>query len=270
MRVLPAVLVSAVMACFIFPSCLKKSDERVAPVSMPEMSVSAPMPIASTDGTDATCAVVESLACPTSLDDKFSYVYGYQVAHTLFQTYSLDGSYIARGVLDATADKGTAFFTSEEMKAIMDEYISTLQEENDAKMTKLATENLASAESFMAANKTRSGVVSVSDKLQYEILKPSTADGKTSIAEDTVNVNYRLTLLSGAVVDSSYDRGSPSALQLSHTIPGFSQIVCLMKEGEKVRAWIHPSLGYGETGSSSIAPNELLIFDIELLSIEKK
>lgn len=208
---------------------------------------------------------VEELEKPEDLAQKFSYVYGYQQSQALLLSYDLDENYIAKGILDGAKDSG--FFTETEMQKIMTDYIAQLQAEQNAEVAKVQSENLKKAEDFLAVNKTRKTVKTTDSGLQYEMLREGS--GKTPNATSVVNVQYRLTLLSGEVVDSSYSRGTSSSLDLSSSlVPGFKEAVMLLKEGGKLRAWLHPDLGYGAYGSNSVQPNELLIFDIELLSIE--
>ena len=137
-------------------------------------------------------------------------------------------------------------------------------------MKEIRERNLSAAESFLATNKKRSGVISVSDKLQYEILRSPSENGAKATNKSTVTVDYRLVTLAGEVKDSSYERGQASVFDLStNIIEGFRSAVAQMQEGEKIRAWVHPDLGYGINGTSNIEPNQLLIFDIELISVDK-
>ena len=102
------------------------------------------------------------------------------------------------------------------------------------------------------------------------MLREPQEGGKKAQANSTVTVNYQLITLSGEVKDSSYERGQTSTFDLStNIIEGFRAACSVMSEGEKIRAWVHPDLGYGINGSSNIEPNQLLIFDIELISVDK-
>ncbi len=210
---------------------------------------------------------LSSLEKPTELSKQFSYVYGNQIALNLKQNYSdFDLEYMAKGVVDAISMR--CDFTDEESRQILSAFQQKLYEEADKLRKEEAVKNLADAESFLSANAKRAGVKSVSDKLQYEVLREGRADGKTPLDTSTVTLDYQLVDLSGSVKDSSYQRGESSTMNLGQTVPGFTQAVCLMKEGEKLRVWIHPELGYGSYGNSVIGPNQLLIFDIELVSVD--
>lgn len=90
------------------------------------------------------------------------------------------------------------------------------------------------------------------------------ADGAKPSADSTVTLNYTLNDLYGNTID----QGSNVQLSLSRTVPGFTEAVTCMNVGETIVAYLHPSLGYGETGSDMVEPNALLIFEIELVSID--
>lgn len=122
-------------------------------------------------------------------------------------------------------------------------------------------------EQFLATNKSRPGVVTLADGLQYEILKA--AEGAKPKATDKVLVHYHGTLIDGTVFDSSVDRGEPIAFPLNGVIPGWTEVLQLMPVGSKWRVYIPYQLAYGERGAGgSIKPFSTLIFDIELLEIQ--
>ena len=97
--------------------------------------------------------------------------------------------------------------------------------------------------------------------LQIETI--TEGDGATPAEDDTVIVNYTLRDIDGNLLDS----GTGAQFALSGLIPGFSEAVMNMRVGGEVIAYVHPSLGYGESGAGTIEPNSLLIFDIELEGI---
>jgi FKBP-type peptidyl-prolyl cis-trans isomerase len=113
---------------------------------------------------------------------------------------------------------------------------------------------------FLAKNKNEPGVITLTNGLQYKVLTMGT--GEKPNADDTVTVNYKGTHVDGSVFDSGIHE-----FQASRVIPGWTQALQLMPVGSKWQLFIPPSLGYGERGSGAqIAPNETLIFQVELLS----
>lgn len=125
----------------------------------------------------------------------------------------------------------------------------------------------AKGEAFLADNAKRDGVTTTSSGLQYEVV--TKADGKKPSADDRVTVHYRGTLTDGTEFDSSYARGEPVTFPLGNVIAGWTEGVQLMSPGAKYKFFIPASLGYGERGAGNrIGPNETLVFEVELLSIE--
>lgn len=213
-------------------------------------------------------APAEQLPAPETLFERFSYALGYMMSESyLSQGVELDPQYFALA-MEAVMNNGESLYTVEEMNEILTEYSEVLMAEQEAAMAEFAEENLANAESFLEENKARDGVFTTESGLQYEIL--TEADGPKPTAEDTVTVHYSGTLMDGTVFDSSYQRGTPATFPLNGVISGWTEGVQLMSVGSSYRFFIHPSLGYGETGAGDmIGPNEVLIFDVELISIDE-
>ncbi|WP_422480987.1 FKBP-type peptidyl-prolyl cis-trans isomerase [Pleomorphochaeta sp. DL1XJH-081] len=209
-------------------------------------------------------SMVEYLPEPETLDERFSYTYGYLLMVTAMRdVQGLDPVYFARGAYDAGLAE-TPLIEESEMNTVLYEYQDKLITEAARRLEELASKNLEDAESFLAVNGKREGVTTTSSGLQYEILESS--EGVHPEADDTVKVNYRLTYLDGREGDASI-RGIPSTFDLSSMIPGFREGLLLMPVGSSFRFYVHPDLGYGEEGSTRIEPNTLLIFDVELVEI---
>jgi FKBP-type peptidyl-prolyl cis-trans isomerase len=130
-----------------------------------------------------------------------------------------------------------------------------------------AEQNKKIGEAFLAENKTKEGVKTLPSGLQYKILKQGA--GAQPQDADTVEVNYRGTLIDGTEFDSSYKRGQPLSFQVNGIIAGWKEALKLMPVGSKWQLFIPSSLAYGEKGTgSSIGPNATLIFEVELLAIK--
>ena len=122
-------------------------------------------------------------------------------------------------------------------------------------------------EKFLADNALKEGVTTTESGLQYEVLKMG--KGKKPAATDRVKVHYHGTLIDGTVFDSSVDRGEPIVFGLNQVIKGWTEGVQLMPIGSKFRFYIPQELGYGAQNAGSIPPYSTLIFEVELLGIEK-
>ena len=210
---------------------------------------------------------LDKLEKPSVLADQFAYVYGYQVSSSLLNSFpDMNPDYLEKGVRDAI--NSSFLYSDAEANQILLDYQSDYQQKAAAALKERRQSNLQAAESFLKTNALRSGVISISDKLQYEVLREGDSSQESPNSDSTVVVQYQLLTLAGELKDSSYERGSASTLSLNNTIEGFSEVVTLMKPGEKVRAWVHPDLGYGDYGNGTIGPSQLLIFDIELISVQ--
>ena len=122
-------------------------------------------------------------------------------------------------------------------------------------------------EKFLTENALKEGVTTTESGLQYEVLKMG--KGKKPAATDRVKVHYHGTLIDGTVFDSSVDRGEPIVFGLNQVIKGWTEGVQLMPVGSKFRFYIPQELGYGAQNAGSIPPYSTLIFEVELLGIEK-
>ena len=150
-----------------------------------------------------------------------------------------------------TADFANEFFRT---------YITAAQEVEVAKKR-------AEGEKFLAENKTKEGVNVTESGLQYIVLKP--AEGKKPTAESTVKVHYQGFLLDGTKFDSSVDRGEPAVFGVNQVIKGWTEALKLMPVGSKYKLYIPQELAYGSQNMGNIKPFSALIFDVELISIEK-
>ena len=133
----------------------------------------------------------------------------------------------------------------------------------------MAKDNKDAGDAFLAKNKARTEVTTLSSGLQYRIIKEGTGTAPT--LDDTVTTHYRGTLIDGTEFDSSYKRNEPVKFPVNGVIPGWTEALQLMKPGSKWELFIPSDLAYGERGAGHlIGPNSTLIFEIELLSIEPK
>jgi FKBP-type peptidyl-prolyl cis-trans isomerase FkpA len=124
-----------------------------------------------------------------------------------------------------------------------------------------------SGDKFLAENAKKPGVVTTPSGLQYEVIKEGS--GAKPTVESVVSVNYKGSLLSGKVFDQSQE-GSPAEFPVGQVIPGWIEGIPLMTVGSKYKFYIPGKLGYGEMGNpqAGIGPNEVLVFEVELLSIK--
>ena len=180
----------------------------------------------------------------------------------------IDNASLVRGIKDALAGAKPAL-SMDDAVAALKKLQDTVQKEEDAALQQAGDANQKAGDAFLAANKSKDGVVALPSGLQYKILTQGT--GPKPAATDTVVCNYRGTLLDGKVFDSSYDRGQPATFPLNQVIKGWTEGVQLMPVGSKYQFYIPAALAYGARGAGAdIGPNSTLIFDVELISIQGK
>jgi FKBP-type peptidyl-prolyl cis-trans isomerase FklB len=144
---------------------------------------------------------------------------------------------------------------------------SVLQAFAMEQMKEKSGKNEKAATDFMAKNKTAAGVVTTASGLQYKIIKAGT--GEKPVDGQKVKVHYTGKLLDGKVFDSSVERGEPAVFGVNEVIPGWTEGIKLMPVGSKWELYIPPALGYGAQGNQAIPGGSALIFEVELLGIEK-
>ena len=199
--------------------------------------------------------------------DKISYAIGVSIMRNFKQqSIDLNLDRIMQGMKDVRGD-GKLLLTDDELTTTMTTFQAD-QRQKQMKAAQVATEeNTKAGAAFMAANKTKDGVVTLPSGLQYKILKAG--DGPKPTATDTVECNYRGTLINGTEFDSSYKRGQPATFPVGRVIPGWREILPLMPVGSKWQVFIPADLAYGPRAVSQlISPNSTLIFELELLAIK--
>jgi len=200
--------------------------------------------------------------------DRASYALGMNFGSGLkAQSSELDSAMVLRGLKDVLA--GKTLLTQDQERAALAELQADMQKQTEAKMQQLGEANQKEGESFLAANKTKAGVVTLASGLQYKILKEGT--GPKPSASDTVVCNYRGTLVNGKEFDSSYRHGQPASFPVGGVIRGWTEALQLMPVGSKWELFLPSDLAYGQRGAGpDIGPNATLIFEVELLSIQGK
>jgi peptidylprolyl isomerase/FKBP-type peptidyl-prolyl cis-trans isomerase FklB len=126
------------------------------------------------------------------------------------------------------------------------------------------------ATAYMADNAKQPGVVSLADGLQYRIVKSGPESGPHPKATDNVTVNYEGKLVTDEVFDSSFARGTPVTFPLNRLVPGWVEALQLMRPGDEWILYVPPSLGYGDEDKGPIPANSVLIFRIQLITVEPR
>jgi FKBP-type peptidyl-prolyl cis-trans isomerase FklB len=197
-----------------------------------------------------------------TLQEKISYIIGRDMATNLKkQGIEIEAESFVKGLKEVIAGQPSSLSQQDIQMAMM-----ALQQEMQQKQGAQGSENQQAGEEFLAENKNKEGVKTLSSGLQYQVLQEGT--GKSPSASDKVTTHYHGTLIDGTVFDSSYERGQPATFPVNGVIAGWTEALQLMKEGAKWRLFIPSNLAYGSQGAGDvIGPNTALIFDVELISV---
>jgi FKBP-type peptidyl-prolyl cis-trans isomerase len=200
--------------------------------------------------------------------EKISYALGINMGTNLHrQSVEVDPAIVMQGLKDGIA--GTKpLLNEDEARALLTQLQEDMRAKMAAKAQQMGAANKAEGDAFLAANKTKPGVVALPSGLQYKILKAGT--GPKPAATDSVVCNYRGTLINGKQFDAS-KLGAPVTFPVNGVIKGWTEAVQLMPVGSKWQLFIPPDLAYGDRGAGpDIGPNTTLVFDVELVSIQSK
>ena len=192
--------------------------------------------------------------------DKLSYALGLSMANNFLGSgiQELNIEDFAEG-LRAVYEGKDKLMTFDEAKKVVTNFFTELESKGSEMNEKLGRE-------FLENNAKQEGIHVTASGLQYQIIKEGT--GITPKASDKVQVHYVGSLLDGNEFDNSIKRGEPLEFPVNAVIEGWQDLLQVMKEGMKVKAWIPSALAYGEAGVPPMIPaNALLVFEVELLKV---
>lgn len=209
------------------------------------------------------CNGEKQVALETNVD-KMSYGIGMSMARSVKgQPIEINNAAMLAGLKDVLNDKPAQL-----EEDVIREAFAAVREEQMEKQKIEAEGSVKIGEDYLVENAKKEGVKSTESGLQYEVI--SAGKGDTPAATDTVEVHYHGTLIDGTVFDSSVERGTPAKFPVNRVISGWTEALQLMKVGDKWRLHIPAELAYGaQSPSPKIPANSALVFEVELLSIEK-
>lgn len=199
----------------------------------------------------ASTLVIPTFAAEPALDlkdmrQRASYAIGVDIATNMKRRkLDLDPKALAAGLQEAYAGKPA--LTADEIQATLVEFQKLEQGKAEERAKVAAGENAKTGAEFLAANAKKEGVKTTASGLQYKSIKAGS--GKTPKATDTVKVHYTGKLIDGTVFDSSVERNEPATFGVDQVIPGWTEALQLMKEGDKWQVFIPSKLAYGERGA---------------------
>jgi FKBP-type peptidyl-prolyl cis-trans isomerase len=211
-------------------------------------------------------AGADAAAADSKVSDA-SYGIGFNMGKKLAAApFPVDIDRLVQGLRDANGGKPSAI-PEAQIQAALDALQRDAAAGAEAKARAQGDATIKAGDAYRAENGKKPGVTTTASGLQIETLIAGTGDSPK--AGDKVKVHYTGMLIDGTKFDSSLDRGEPITFPLDGVIKGWGEGLQLMKVGGKSRLVIPPSLGYGAEGTGPIPPNATLVFEVQLLSIEK-
>ena len=200
--------------------------------------------------------------------DSVSYAIGLNIGQSFkMQKIEADPAIIAAAINDVL-DSNETKMTDEQAQQIWMSYQQEMMAKAEEDRKAAGAKNKEAGEKFLAANKSKEGVVTTASGLQYKVV--TMGNGPKPTTADRVKVHYRGTLIDGKPFDSSYDRGEPAVFPVTGVIAGWTEVLQLMPVGSKWEVYIPSNLAYGERGAGAdIGADATLIFTVELMGIEK-
>lgn len=201
-----------------------------------------------------------------STREKASYCIGYETGRNLMNQFSdIDMDLLEKGLADGLTNKN-AELPDDERQRIMMALRQQVEMQQRQVFAKIAEHNRKTGDDFLKENREKEGVTTCSSGLQYKVIQ--VGSGPKPILADVATIHYRGSFLDGRIFDSSYERGKPQQFPLSRVIPGWAEVLQLMRVGDKWQVWIPHYLAYGEVGmGNEIGPCTTLVFEIELLGV---
>jgi FKBP-type peptidyl-prolyl cis-trans isomerase FklB len=198
--------------------------------------------------------------------EKLSYSIGASIGKNLKkETSEINLEFLIKGLKSAMAGE-KLLLQDKDIRLTMGAYQNELRQHAQVSKQQAMDVNKKKGEDFLAANKTKPGILVLPSGVQYKIIKAGS--GRLPVDSDTISVNYRGSLIDGSEFDAT-EPGHPVNLKLAQLIAGWKEAVKLMPVGSKWQIFIPSILGYGERGvGNDIGPNEVLVFELELLEIK--
>jgi len=195
-----------------------------------------------------------------------SYAIGINIGKSLkeggFSMEDISKEDLLAGIMDSVSGADSRLSDEE-----MADAFSKINEMLSKRAEAATKDNLTKANAYLEENKKKEGVVALPSGLQYKVIKQGT--GAQPKLSSEVKVHYEGKLVNGKIFDSSIKRGEPVSFPVSGVIKGWTEALQRMKVGDKWMLFIPPGLAYGERGAGGdIGPNELLIFEVELLDVK--
>ena len=196
---------------------------------------------------------------------KLSYAVGWDIgADIQRRSTEFDVESLITAIRDVVAEKEPQV-SAEEMRTLLTALQEKVRAEQVEQFRVLSEKNQAESETFLEANKSKTGIVALPSGVQYRIIEEG--DGVRPGLESKVSVHYRGSKMDGREFDSSFARGTPEEFTVNAVLAGWQEVLPLMKAGSTWQIFVPPELAFGARGNPPVGPNEALMFDLKLVEV---
>lgn len=198
---------------------------------------------------------------------KLSYAIGYQLGREMAERgVDLDVNTVVRGVQEGFAKRDPSV-PPEEMRAAVEKMQTQMLEQARNEFERVARENKAKSDEFLAQNRAKQGIQNLASGIQYRVIEQGT--GAQPTAASTVKIHFRGSLATGQEFASTYTGNEPVEMKVSEApLPGLREVLPLMKVGSRWEVFLPPDLGYGDSPRSPVGPGQAVVFDVKLVSMQ--
>ena len=200
---------------------------------------------------------------------KLSYALGWDLGKQIqSRSTEINVDSVVAAIRDAASGKDPRV-AQEDMVAQLREFSARVQKEREVAIKKLAGENQAKSDKFLADNRKKKGITVLPSGIQYRVIEEGA--GPRPKADGEITIHYRGSKMDGREFDSSFARGTPlKGVKVDAVMKGWQEVLPLMKVGATWQVFMPPEMAFGEGGQAPvIGPNEALVFDLKLVEITK-
>ena len=203
----------------------------------------------------------------TSEKGKLSYALGYQIGNDFTERkLDVDLNTVIKAIQDGYAKRNPTV-PMEQMGAALEAMQKKLMEEAKAEFDKAIAENKRKSDAFLAQNRTKTGVQTLSSGIQYRVIETGT--GAKPTANSDVQIHFRGSLANGQEFASTYQGNEPVSMKVSEApLPGLRQVLPMMGQGSRWEVFLPPDQAYGDNPRSPIGPAQAVVFDVKLVEVK--
>jgi FKBP-type peptidyl-prolyl cis-trans isomerase len=203
----------------------------------------------------------------TSEKGKLSYAIGFEIGRDFNEKkMDVDINTVIKALQDGYA-KRTPTVPEDQMRLALEAMQKKMLDQAKAEFDRVAAENKRKSDAFLAANKSKSGVQTLSSGIQYRVIE--TGGGAKPTANSEVRIHFRGSLSTGQEFASTYQGNEPVAMKVAEApIPGLKTVLPMMATGSRWEIFLPPEQAYGNTPRSPIGPNQAVVFDVKVVEVK--